>query len=88
MSAYHHVKDGVKYPAVLIMHGANDTRVEIWQSLKMAARLQAATASDQPVLMRVDFESGHGSGSGADQRKQAWADLLAFLFDRAAANEP
>lgn len=83
MSAYHHVKDGVDYPAVLLMHGANDTRVELWQSLKMAARLQAATASDQPVLMRVDFESGHGSGSGADQRKQAWADLLAFLFDRA-----
>jgi prolyl oligopeptidase len=83
MSAYHHVKDGVKYPAVLIMHGANDTRVELWQSLKMAARLQAATASGEPVLMRVDFESGHGSGSGAEQRMRAWADQLAFLFDRA-----
>ena len=47
MSSYHHVQKGTKYPAVLLTTGINDPRVEPWQSAKMAARLQAATASAQ-----------------------------------------
>ena len=55
MSALHHVRDGVKDPAVLLTHGFNDHRVEPWMSAKMTARLQAATASGKPVLL--DFFS-------------------------------
>lgn len=80
MSAYHHVKDGVKYPAVLLTHGMNDPRVDPWNSGKMAARLQAATASDQPILLRVDYDAGHGIGSGRDQMRAELADTYAFLF--------
>ncbi len=47
MDGYYKVKDGVKYPAVMLTHGINDPRVEPWMSAKMAARLQAATASGQ-----------------------------------------
>lgn len=80
MSSYHQVKDGVKYPAVLLTHGFNDPRVEPWNSAKMTARLQAATASDRPVLLRIDFGAGHGIGSTRDQYLEKKADEWAFLL--------
>jgi len=86
MSAYHNVQDGVEYPAVMLSHGFNDPRVEPWQSGKMAARLQAATASDNPILLRVDFQAGHGIGSTRDQYLQERADQFAFLFSELGGN--
>ncbi|MEO8384404.1 MAG: prolyl oligopeptidase family serine peptidase [Betaproteobacteria bacterium] len=83
MSAYHHVKDGTAYPAVLLMHGVNDPRVEVWQSSKMAARLQAATAhvrDAEPVLLRLDYDAGHGVGSTRSQRNGELADIYSFLL--------
>jgi prolyl oligopeptidase len=80
MSSYHHVKDGVYYPAVLLTHGINDPRVNPWMSAKMTARLQAATASDKPVIFRVDFDAGHGKGSTRNQYLEGLADKWAFLF--------
>jgi prolyl oligopeptidase len=80
MSALHNVKDGVKYPAVLLTHGINDPRVEPWESAKMTARLQAATASGKPVLFRVDYDAGHGIGSTKSQRQEETADQWAFLL--------
>ncbi len=80
MSAYHQVKDGVKYPAVMLAHGLNDPRVEPWASAKMCARLQAATASDRPVLFRIDARAGHGVGSTRTQRQRLTADRFAFLL--------
>ena len=80
MDAYHHVKDGVKYPATLLVHGINDPRVAPWMSLKMAARLQAATASGKPVLLRIDYAGGHGVGSTRLQRQEQVADMLAFML--------
>ena len=80
MDALQHVRDGVKYPAVLVTHGANDPRVEPWQSAKFAARLQAATGSGKPVLFRVDYEAGHGIGSTKTQRLQERADICAFMM--------
>ncbi len=80
MSPYHHIADGVKYPAVLVTTGINDPRVEAWQAAKMAARLQAASTSGKPVLLRVDFDAGHGYGSTKKQRNEELADTLAFLL--------
>ena len=80
MSPYHHVKDGVEYPAVLLTHGVNDPRVEAWMSAKLTARLQAATASGKPVLFRVDYQAGHGIGSTRTQRQAQQADEWAFLL--------
>jgi prolyl oligopeptidase len=80
MSPYHHVRDGVKYPAVLVTTGINDPRVDAWQAAKMAARLQAATVSGKPVLLRIDFDAGHGFGSTKKQRNEELADALAFLL--------
>ena len=80
MSAYHHVKDGVAYPEVLLTHGLNDPRIDPWLSGKMWARLQAATASDNPILLRVDYHAGHGIGSTRRQSQEQYAEVLAFLF--------
>jgi len=80
MSAYHHVKDGVKYPAVMLSHGANDPRVEPWMSAKMCARMQAASASGRPVLFRVDYHAGHGIGSTKLQFQQSTADKFVFML--------
>ncbi|MCA3219340.1 MAG: S9 family peptidase [Burkholderiales bacterium] len=83
MSTYGAVKDGVRYPAVLLTHGVNDPRVEVWQSTKTAARLQAAVASvpdARPVLLRLDYSAGHGVGDTKAQRQAERADVLAFLL--------
>jgi prolyl oligopeptidase len=63
----------------MLSTGLNDARVSPWQSGKMAARLQAATASGRPVLLRVDAESGHLGGNRA-QGEQLRADQYAFLL--------
>jgi prolyl oligopeptidase len=78
MSAYHHVKDQTAYPAVLLLTGINDPRVDPWESAKMTARLQAATSSGKPILMRVDYGGGHGGGSGEEQAREQTADLISF----------
>ena len=81
MSAYHHVQDGVTYPATLLTHGYNDPRVNVWMSGKMTARLQAANGEDgPPVLLRVEFDSGHGIGSTREQLLSEFADTYSFLF--------
>ena len=87
MSSYDHVKDGTKYPAVLLTTGINDPRVEPWQSAKMAARLQAATASGKPILLRVDYEAGHGIGSTKKQNEELMADIWSFLLWQFGAPE-
>lgn len=78
--AYHNVKDGLPYPAVLLAHGINDSRVPPWMSAKMAARLQAATSRNKPILLRIDYDAGHGVGVTRQQRNEEQADIYAFLF--------
>jgi prolyl oligopeptidase len=80
-SPYHNVEDGTAYPAVLLTAGEFDPRVDAYHAKKMAARLQAATSSTQPVLLRV-VSGGHGLGNSLDQRVSELTDIYAFLFDR------
>lgn len=80
MDAYLHIQDGVDYPAMMVTHGITDTRCEPWQSTKFAARLQAASASGKPILLRIDYEGGHGAGSTKLQRFQERADIFAFMM--------
>lgn len=80
MDAYHHVRDGTKYPAVLVTTGWNDPRVASWEPGKMAARLQAATGSGKPILLRVEYAGGHGMGSTKAQLEEQTADEWSFLL--------
>jgi prolyl oligopeptidase len=65
---------------VLLTAGDNDTRVDAWHAKKMTARLQAATSSGQPVLLRLE-STGHLTGT-LDQTIDETTDLYAFLFDQ------
>jgi prolyl oligopeptidase len=77
-SPYHNVRDRSAYPAVLLTAGENDHRVDAWHAKKMTARLQEATASDRPVLLRLE-STGHLAGS-LDQSIAETTDRHAFLF--------
>ncbi|MEJ0046097.1 MAG: prolyl oligopeptidase family serine peptidase [Rhodospirillales bacterium] len=81
MDAYQHVKPGLTYPAVLLTAGAQDHRVPLWQSAKMAARLQAVGKLKGPVLLRVDYEGGHGTiGAGQKQANAEWRTASRFCY--------
>jgi len=79
-SPYHHVKDGVKYPAVLLITGDGDTRVAPLHARKFAARLQASTASERPILLLYDTKSGHSGGRPVNKLIDEGTDGLSFMF--------
>ena len=79
-STYANVTPGVKLPAILFEHGVNDSRVDVWMTTKTAARMAAATAADAPILMRLDFDAGHGVGSTLRQAQARTADRWAFFL--------
>lgn len=85
MDSYQAVKNGTPYPAVLCVTGATDPRVAPWHVAKFAARLQAATSSGNPVLLRIDFDAGHGIGSTRSQSDALAADMYAFVLWRTGA---
>jgi phosphodiesterase/alkaline phosphatase D-like protein/dienelactone hydrolase len=85
-SPFHRVKDGTAYPAVLLSTGENDGRVNPYNSRKMTARLQAATSSGRPVLLRTSSSAGHGMGSSLRDRIQEEADVLAFFLEQLGAD--
>jgi len=79
-SPYHHVREGTAYPAVLLATAESDTRVDPMHARKMAARLQAATSSDHPVLLRLEAKAGHGAGKPraklVDELTDSWSFVL------------
>ncbi len=87
-SPYHRVTTGTSYPAVLMLTGATDGRVNPMHSRKFTAALQAATASDRPILLRTNKTSGHGIGSSLDERIAEQTDELAFLFAQLGMTYP
>ena len=81
MSTYHQIRDGAAYPAVMLVHGMNDPRVDIWHSAKAAARAAANQQQrNKPVFMRIDMQAGHGVGSTAQQAASQLGDVFAFLL--------
>lgn len=87
MSAYQHVTDHAQYPAVLLEVGINDPRVDPWESGKMTARLQAASSSGKPVLLRVNYSGGHGAGGGLQESQESTADEWSFLLWQFGASD-
>jgi prolyl oligopeptidase len=78
-SPYHHVTPGTAYPAVLLATAESDTRVDPLHARKMAARLQAATASDHPVLLRLEAQAGHGAGKPLTKLVEELTDSWSFV---------
>ena len=79
-SPYHRVVDGARYPAVLLTAGESDSRVDPMHARKMAARLQAASSSGRPVLLRQETRAGHGQGKPVFKLLEEWTDVWSFLF--------
>jgi prolyl oligopeptidase len=81
MDAYEHVVPGTPYPAIMLITGYNDPRVSSWELAKMTARLQKATTSGRPILLRVDYDAGHGFlAASRTQSEQLLTDEYAFLL--------
>lgn len=81
-SPYALVRDGVEYPSVFMEVGATDARAPAWHARKFAARLQAATASDRPVLLHVWEDVGHGWATGNDVVVKQVTEWIGFLMER------
>jgi prolyl oligopeptidase len=79
-SPYHHVRPGTAYPAVLLATAESDTRVDPMHARKMAARLQAATSSGRPVLLRLEAQAGHGAGKPLAKVLDELTDTWTFVF--------
>ncbi|AZB35263.1 prolyl oligopeptidase family serine peptidase [Chryseobacterium bernardetii] len=80
MDAYQHIKKGVQYPATFITGGMNDQRVTPWMPTKFAAKLIADSASDNPVLLKIDFDGGHAANVPIAQRYANIGDMFEFAL--------
>ena len=78
-SPYHNIKRGVNYPATLVSTADTDDRVVPMHSFKFAARLQAAQAGNEPILIRIESKAGHGAGTPTGKIIENLADHWAFL---------
>lgn len=90
-SPYHNVKDDVPYPSTLFYTGANDPRVDPYNSRKMTARLQYATANlphPPTILLRASADVGHGMGSPLAAEIEEQSDVLTFLLHELGASLP
>jgi prolyl oligopeptidase len=79
-SPYHHVQPGERYPATFLLTAEGDSRVDPMHARKMAARLQAETASESPILLRVETAAGHGQGKPRSKQLEEATDVWSFLF--------
>ena len=79
-SPVHNVKAGVKYPATIVTTGDHDDRVVPAHSFKFAAELQAKQAGDNPVLIRIDVNAGHGAGKSVAATIQENVDMQVFTL--------
>jgi prolyl oligopeptidase len=80
-SPYHNVKQGTRYPPIMVITGDHDARVMPAHSFKFAAALQAAQTGPAPVLLRVRLSTGHGAGPTTSQVIEEKADAYAFLME-------
>lgn len=79
-SPVHQVKGGTKYPATMITTGDHDDRVVPAHSFKFAAELQEKQTGENPVLIRIDVNAGHGAGKSVAQTIQENTDIQSFIL--------
>ena len=81
-SPYHKVRDGLRYPATLLVSGDSDQNCNGLHARKMTARLQAANRSDRPILLDYDPHRGHSPVLPLSTRIEALTDRMTFLCDQ------
>ena len=86
-SPVQNVKEGVKYPATLVTTGDHDDRVVPAHSFKFAAQLQAKQKGNNPVLIRIETNAGHGAGTPVSKTIEQYADIFGFTLYNMGYNE-
>ena len=79
-SPYHHVEKGTEYPALLMLSADSDDRVDPMHARKFVAAAQYANASENPILLRIETNAGHGGGDMVKKRVARLTDEYSFLF--------
>jgi prolyl oligopeptidase len=79
-SPVHNIKEGVNYPATLITTGDHDDRVVPAHSFKFAAELQAKHTGNNPTLIRIETNAGHGAGTPVSKTIEQYADIFGFTL--------
>ncbi|WP_373287846.1 prolyl oligopeptidase family serine peptidase [Winogradskyella epiphytica] len=88
-SPVHNVKKGVQYPATMITTGDHDDRVVPAHSFKFAAELQAKQTGNNPTLIRIETDAGHGAGTPVSKIIEQFADIFGFtLYNMGFENLP
>ena len=87
-SPYHHVTSGTTYPATFLLTAEGDSRVDPMHARKMAALLQAASAGEAPILLRVETSAGHGQGKPRSKQLEEATDIWSFLFAQLRVEAP
>lgn len=86
-SPVHNVKQGVQYPATMITTGDHDDRVVPAHSFKFASELQAKQSGENPILIRIETNAGHGAGTPVSKIIEQHADKFSFTFFNMGFNE-
>lgn len=86
-SPVHNVKEGTEYPATLVTTGDHDDRVVPAHSFKFAAELQEKQTGEQPTLIRIETNAGHGAGTPVSKTIEQYADIFGFTFFNMGYNE-
>ncbi|MEL0645404.1 prolyl oligopeptidase family serine peptidase [Olleya sp. Ti.3.14] len=79
-SPVHNVKEGTQYPATMVTTGDHDDRVVPAHSFKFAAELQAKQTGNNPVLIRIETDAGHGAGTPVSKTIEQYADIYGFTL--------
>ncbi|MCP4229378.1 MAG: S9 family peptidase [bacterium] len=87
-SPYHNVVDGADYPAMMITASENDARVNPLHARKMIARMQESDPDGEPILYRIQRDSGHGYGTTLSALIEQYAEEYAFLMYRLGMEAP
>lgn len=80
-SPYHNIKEDINYPAMLLVTAENDDRVPPFHSYKFAAELQSRPAQKNPVILKIEKDSGHNGATTLLSRIQAKADIYGFIMN-------
>lgn len=79
-SPVHNVKEGTAYPATFITTGDHDDRVVPAHSFKFAANIQSKQSGNNPVLIRIETNAGHGAGTPVSKLIDQWVDIFSFTL--------
>jgi prolyl oligopeptidase len=79
-SPLHNIKEGEEYPATMVTTADHDDRVVPAHSFKFISTLQDKHSGDNPVLIRIDVDAGHGAGKPTSKTIEEWADIWSFVL--------